>query len=48
MGGHGIYVWSSYAVAALVLAVSLAAAVVGLRRREAELRRLENGTGEFP
>ncbi|MDM7946897.1 heme exporter protein CcmD [Oceanibaculum nanhaiense] len=41
MGGHGIYVWSSYAVTAVVLVVLLAATLAGLRRRESELRRLE-------
>lgn len=41
MGGHGTYVWSSYAVTATVLIVLLAATLTGLRRREAELRRLE-------
>jgi heme exporter protein D len=41
MGGHGVYVWSSYAVTAIVLVVLLAASLVGLRRRESELRRLE-------
>ncbi|MCH2393687.1 heme exporter protein CcmD [Oceanibaculum sp.] len=41
MGGHGVYIWSSYAVAATVLVVLLAATLIGLRRREAELRRLE-------
>lgn len=41
MGGHGVYIWSSYAVAATVLVVLLAVSFVGLRRREAELSRLE-------
>ncbi len=48
MGGHGVYVWSSYAVAAIGLIVLLAATLAGLRRREAELRRLENAAGERP
>lgn len=48
MGGHGVYVWSSYAVAAIGLSVLLAATLAGLRRREAELRRLENAAGERP
>jgi len=48
MGGHGVYVWSSYAVAAIGLIVLLAATLAGLRRREAELSRLENAAGERP
>jgi heme exporter protein D len=43
MGGHAVYVWSAYAVAAAVLIAMLAATLVGLRRREALLRALEDG-----
>jgi heme exporter protein D len=42
MGGHAVYVWSAYAVAAAVLIAMLAATLVGLRRREALLRALED------
>lgn len=41
MGGHAVYVWSAYAVTAVVLVAMLAATLLGLRRREAVLRALE-------
>lgn len=43
MGGYAVYVWSAYAVAAAVLIAMLAATLIGLRRREALLRALEDG-----
>ena len=41
MGGYAVFVWGAYGVTLLVLAALLAEAVVRLRRREAELARLE-------
>lgn len=37
MGGYAVYVWSSYGLAALVLAINL---ILPFRRRRALLRRL--------
>ena len=45
MGGHGVYIWSSYAVTVIVLTGLLAATLGGLRRRVTELRRLEESDG---
>lgn len=41
MGGYGLYVWSSYAVAALVLGGLVMESVWRLRNRRAELARIE-------
>ncbi|NNG03738.1 MAG: heme exporter protein CcmD [Inquilinus sp.] len=41
MGGYAVYVWSAYAIAALVLVVLLAMSLGALKRREAALRLLE-------
>jgi heme exporter protein D len=40
MGGYAAYVWPSYGIAALLLAVLLAASLSALKSREAELAAL--------
>ena len=50
MDGHGAYVWTAYAVSALVIAATLCAPVWRRRRillrLRAELRRAGGSTGE--
>ena len=41
MGGYATYVWSAYAVAAIVLVGLVVASLRGLRAREAQLKALE-------
>jgi heme exporter protein D len=41
MGGYAVFVWGAYGVTLVVLAALLAEALVRLRRRKAELERLE-------
>jgi heme exporter protein D len=43
MGGYAAYIWPAYGVAVVVLIGLLAESVLGLRRRRAELARLEAG-----
>ncbi len=43
MGGYAAYVWPAYAVAAVVLVGLLAVSVAGLRRRQTELAKLDDG-----
>jgi heme exporter protein D len=45
MGGYAAFVWPAYGVAAVVLIGLLVASLVGLRRRQRELARLEEATG---
>ena len=40
MGGHGIYIWPAYGIAAVVMIVFALTTVRRLRAREAELARL--------
>lgn len=40
MGGHGIYIWPAYGIAAVVMIVFALTTVRRLRVREAELARL--------
>jgi heme exporter protein D len=44
MGGYAAYIWPAYGVAAVVLIGLLAESLLGLRRRRAELARLEAGS----
>jgi heme exporter protein D len=39
MGGYGFYVWSSFGLAAVVLAANLALPLLSRRRLQDELRR---------
>jgi heme exporter protein D len=41
MGGYALYVWGAYGVTLVVLVALLAEAITRLRRRQAELTRLE-------
>ncbi|MFZ5789400.1 MAG: heme exporter protein CcmD [Pseudomonadota bacterium] len=41
MGGYGVFVWPAYALAVMVLALLLLSRLGRLKRREAELERLE-------
>ncbi len=41
MGGHGGYVWSSYAIAVVVIAALIVASRRALKAREAEVAALE-------
>ena len=41
MGGYGGFVWPAYAVTVIVMAALLVASLYTLRRREAELRILQ-------
>ena len=43
MGGYADYIWPAYGAAALILIALLVASLVGLRRRQNELARLEQG-----
>ena len=43
MGGHGLYVWLSYAATALGLGGLTLLTWLTLRRRIAQLRRMESG-----
>lgn len=48
MGEHAVFIWPAYGVAAVILIGLLAASLVSLRRRRAELARLEQDrTGEI-
>jgi heme exporter protein D len=42
MGGYAAFVWPAYGVTALVLLLLLADSMIRLRRRQAELTRLED------
>jgi heme exporter protein D len=46
MGGYAIYVWPSFAVAALVMAGLVTTTLRTLRRRERELAEIETARGE--
>ena len=53
MGGHGAFIWPSFAVAAVVMGVLLVASLRGLRARQSDLEALQEaqrrgvtGTGE--
>ncbi len=41
MGGHGVYVWSSYAIAVVVIGTLIVASRRALKAREAEVAALE-------
>ncbi len=41
MGGYAAYVWPAYAVTLVMLVATLAATLLGLRRREAMVKALE-------
>ena len=41
MGGYAAFVWSAYGVTLLVLGLMVLDSVMGLKRRQDELRRLE-------
>ena len=41
MGGYGVFIWSSYGVAALVMVGLVVATLRGLKAREAQLDALE-------
>ena len=41
MGGHGVYVWSSYAIAVVVISALIVASRRALKAREAEVAALE-------
>ena len=43
MGGYAAYVWPAYGAAALILVGLLVASLAGLRRRQRELARLDDG-----
>ncbi len=45
MGRYGAYVWSSYALAVLVMAGLWLSTVARLRKNEALLREIEQGQG---
>jgi heme exporter protein D len=45
MGGYAAYVWPALGLTALVLAALLIASLKSVRRREAELARLEAESG---
>lgn len=42
MGGYGFYIWTSYAVAAVVMVALVVASLRTLRRNEAQLRALQD------
>ncbi|MEM7122199.1 MAG: heme exporter protein CcmD [Pseudomonadota bacterium] len=47
MGEHAVFIWPAYGVAAVILIGLLVASLTSLRRRRAELARLEQErTGE--
>lgn len=41
MGGHGGFIWSSWGIAVVVLAILIGASLKSMRSRERELARLE-------
>lgn len=41
MSGHGVYVWSAYAITAAILAGLCFAPVVRMRKIKAEIRRIQ-------
>lgn len=41
MGGHGGFIWSSWGIAFVVLAVLIGASLKSMRNRERELARME-------
>ena len=41
MGGHGVYIWSAYGIAVVVIGVLIVASRRALRAREAEVAALE-------
>ncbi|MBM3548026.1 MAG: heme exporter protein CcmD [Alphaproteobacteria bacterium] len=43
MGGYGVFIWPAYGVTALVLTLLVVDSVIRLKRRLAELARLEGG-----
>ena len=43
MGGYAEFVWPAYAVAAVILIGLLAVSMTGLRRRQTELAKLDDG-----
>lgn len=43
MGGYAVFVWPAYGVAALVIALLVIDSVTRLKRRLAELARIEGG-----
>jgi heme exporter protein D len=45
MGGYATYVWSSYGVVIVMLAVMLISSVIGVRTRDRELTALEERVG---
>ena len=45
MGGYAAFIWSSYGVVALLLAVMLVSSITGMRARERELTALEERVG---
>jgi heme exporter protein D len=46
MGGYAAFVWSSYAVAAVVMVAMLVASLRGLRRQQRAVRLLEEARGK--
>ena len=47
MGGHGVYIWSAYLIAAVIVVGILVQTITTMRQRErqlAELRRERRGT----
>lgn len=42
MGEYGIYVWPSFAVAALIITIMLVMSLASLRRTQKTLRELQN------
>ena len=45
MGGHAAFVWSAYAVAAVVMVAMLLASLRSLRRQQQAVRLLEEARG---
>ena len=48
MGGHGVYVWSSYAIAVVVIGTLIVASRRALKAREAEVAALEAAIATQP
>ncbi len=49
MGGHGVYIWSAYLIAAVIVVGILVQTITTMRQRErqlAELRRERRGTDD--
>ena len=44
MGGHGGFIWSSWGIALVVLAILIGTSVKSMRNRERELARMEAET----